>query len=1174
MKKIKTKVLLWGLLAATIPSVVLPVVACSTNVSKNNKSYSFDGQTFNSEEELNKYAHNNLSQQTSTTVANNQFWTLNTNGETTKYSDPYLLKNNIEKNIEPIAAQSSLNNKDVVNNSLGVNGEIPDQIVSRVIQSKQDTKLITVYRGRNNSYFTSETEAKKSYLNNHEGYYFNDLYFSNIEGLKQYIDRNYDTIFTNNPNNKQFKVLQSPNGNVSQPIDPSNQEQAKQQVKEFVKNNYKPVYSIQKENTISYVSDTSPTELAKSLTLNDIDPVFLSRNGQGTYIVDTSKDDGANFYGPYFYNGNADVLKITDKSLWKEVGASDRDVLENNRENLLLQTFFALLINENENIDNDNRTLFEIDSLKEDTKIFNQYMEDNVPNLWEKVLAIKSNFAKGKRYNSLIKIPILYTCIFEELVYNGYPNEILTKVKQYFTKICELYDKSIRTIFPKEIITPELSSDLDVIDKNDGLLSFKSLFGFNSQTFDYSVDINYYFDKLKLNFKNIFKATQIATYAFQNGYKYDGVIPYDRDSLSELLGEKLDASYDTSWKYIWEILSCNDENTILNFYNKNKTNINIAYDEFYSTLGHVVAKTKLFKECLKQDFNDAMEEYKSGKPLSSIKLFAGYNSDKLLRKIGNSFTLFCFFRFVPLINDTNQQHMFSGYETNTRFASLMHDSNQQHSNDTNDYPPFSLGRFAQLNNLFNSLETVVDESSEARNIEKIKKYFSDNKDNQIYLVFMKELLGKFDQGFSTTIFKQAIKLTQQIVNLAKGLAEAIKVVKNMASILKAIPALTVACFIVDIVSFLVDALTPNYEQKSYIYRSGNYEFIWDGGYKQTILYGWVTTGERTIDSMKMLNPIKVTNPRTKDFYYLNGKNYETTQTQQLIEEYARLLSIGRIDSDKIKINYTLNNYSNLNVNVKPVDVFDNIDDLANYVYDYVFTQNKQDKFLADYQMYKFTSGNINTTIPATSNKQDAINKVTSLIKPTYIAMLPKVDQYNYPLTNNDSITNDNSITEYMLPGNSYDFKSGTIIPESSKPVDNKYVIVEPNLELSSNSSNSSLENNVNNPRKELETQFFNSFNVDSKIVFETDTIGVNKFTDLDYQPNNYLIYKASSPYGEVKYFLDKEKAFSWLMSKANINYIENKKEVTMYFYKDKQQMFYSIEDFNRWVRENTKVIGE
>ncbi len=279
MKKIKTKILLWGLLAATIPSVVLPVVACSTNVSKSNKSYSFDGQTFNSEEELNNYAHNNLSQQTSTTVANNQFWTLNTNGETTKYSDPYLLKNNIEKNIEPIAAQSSLNNKDVVNNSLGVNGEIPDQIISRVIQSKQDAKLITVYRGRNNSYFTSETEAKKSYLNNHEGYYFNDLYFSNIEGLKQYIDRNYDTIFTNNPNNKQFKVLQSPNGNVSQPIDPSNQEQAKQQVKEFVKNNYKPVYSIQKENTISYVSDTSPTELAKNLTLNDINPVFLGRNG-------------------------------------------------------------------------------------------------------------------------------------------------------------------------------------------------------------------------------------------------------------------------------------------------------------------------------------------------------------------------------------------------------------------------------------------------------------------------------------------------------------------------------------------------------------------------------------------------------------------------------------------------------------------------------------------------------------------------------------------------------------------------------------------------------------------------------------------------------------------------------------------------------------------------------
>ncbi|BAC44520.1 hypothetical protein D8X55_03380 [Malacoplasma penetrans] len=1155
-KKSLTKVILAtfsGVLSGTI------VVTSSTSfLASNRVTYKFGDREFNNLNELQNYAKSNLTSHTEESL-NNKYWLVNKNGTSQKFSDPYYFKQSISSNIETIPVNSSLNLNEYIKNNTDSLGSTPNTLVGKLLpaENEKSKETTNIYRGRNNKYYFTEEEAKKSYLNVHNAYYFNNIYFPNKESLNAYLLNNYDESNSNfNFKLSQYKSLKSPDGFVSNPLEFSsiaseNQKntQLKNDVNNFVENNAKKIYGFKdaKDNYYNFANGMSENDLFNSLTIDKTDPAaFYSNQGMGSYIVDTSVTDEYNLYGPYFYKGSADILSITDKSLWKEVSSSDRDLLVNTRENQMIGSFFSLLIKDMATSD----SLFGIDELKDQTAQYNSYMSSNYPEIWKNILDTKDILESGKRYNSFYKIPILYTYITEQLALNGASNKALTVTKKYFLQVCELFDKTIRVFLPESIIRPSDKTLDDSTVGDDGLLSISKLFGFKIKNFDYNSDINYYTDKIRLHYKNIITAGTIASFANQNSSNMNGLIKYNSSYFASLV-KYYDYSLVSSYQYIWDIFSCNDKDMINSFYQKYQSIINVTKEEFENITEGYIFRNFLIYNSLRLEFEDQLSVYlKDYSKASSLSFFSGLtNINTLLNKTGNSFPLFSIFK-------------------NLRSFSLNPDSNISHND---------------LTTLFNSLEQTG-----VYNIDQIK--LNNNLTKTSNASLSPSLINSFIWSANKVNAATSTSLERQVFTIAERVSVAIKnfryVINDVAKIketyqkvfdssskfvtiangfLKCVYFLNSATALGGAVTLLLDAFVPSYQPRSYVYESNGVKYIWDGGFKETILFGLVETNRRTIQEMDILKPIKLNEPRSTNFYYLNGRNYNiNVETESYLRAYAKALSDGQVDSEQIKKFYTFSNQKFGSSQTLPNGVYENLSQLQDEVFKSAFI-NFESKYVDSNTVYKYADGK-DFVASSSGNKEAIINSILENIKPTKVSMLPNLDQNNYPIKRDDDL-NDGSINNYVLPGTSYDMKTGKEIPYSSKDKNNlfRYVIIDPNQQQKTG-------NNKTDVDVDAETlllqKFLSSFNVENKTIYKTDTIGNDLFTDFSNQANSFNIFKAKTSVGEVKYFLSQENAFQWLLNNYEYETFVSNQQVVYYSY-NYEEKFYSLDDFYKWVKQNT-----
>lgn len=1173
----KNKIRKWTwkkILSMSLSSIAISsIVSTSLSSCAASESYEFDGKTFGSQKEVENYARSQLTSETTQESTGNDYWLIKNNGVYEKYNDPYYLKQKVSNNIETIPVSSSLNMNGAIDNSTDAIGAVPNTIVGKLLgnnNANSKTQKV-IYRGRNNKYYYSEKEAKQSYLNINNAYFFDGIYFPNKESLNVYLNSNYNESNSSFQfNGTKFKSLKSPNGFTSTALEYSdnseinkNDKKLFSDVNNFVDKNYKNVYGIRdSEGIYEFANTDSWYDLSQKLTVENTDPfVMYSNQGTGSYIVDTDVEDEYNFYGPYFYRGSADILDITNKSLWKEVEPSDRDVLQENRKNNLIQGFFSILIEDNSVGDN----LFGIPQLEKETKDYTNYMISNYPILWKDIIYTKKNLELGKRYNSFLKIPILYTYIIERLVINGADNIALSKTKKYFKSITELYDNVLRATMPKKIISPSDNSVDDSTLGDDGLLSFTKLFGFGVSGFDYNSDIDYYMDKIKIHYKNIFSAASLAVLANQNGSNMNGLIKFYRGVFSSQI-EGYRKDLENEYQYIWDLFSCNTPDKLKEFYNSHSNEINFTLEEFCSLTRAFGLRNWFSYQSLSLNFEDQVKKYLKDKSTkSSLSLLKNIeNLDLLLSKVGTCFELFTTYSVLPYFGGTNDIN-----------------KNEERNLLNSFYKLYTLDPFNMIESRLKANLALVSGAAllyftcflTGLNI--ANQFLNNSVSEKIWSVM--ERGASILDGFNDLVNGSEKIADVMLICVDSGqkfLLSISRATDYFSKLTKFLSFFKVVSFAVEALQFLIDAFVPKYEPKSYIYKTDNVEYVWDGGLKGSMFFGLLEWSESSIDNMKILNPILLNEPRASDFYYLNGKYYNPiTQQDSYLKAFAKAFDNGQVESDYIKLLYSFSNESYKPSDYIPEGLYENKSDLVNHVFEKTFIE-MDTKYTDNQIVYKFANGN--QVVGDRKDPKDVIiSDIMDNIKITKIAMLPNLDQFNYPIKRDDD-KNDGSINTYVLPGNSYDMKSGKIIPYEEKDKENKfrYVIIDPNQQTTQ--GNGSVDLEINSEQK-LMDEFMNSFNVESKVVYENETIGNDYFSDFSYQPTNFNLYKAKNEIGDTKYFMSQQKAFSWLLKNYNFQKIQNFKEVTVYTYinydSGTYKEFYSIDSFLKWVKENTKKVG-
>ena len=201
----------------------LPLIAssCAAKASlENNKQeqeesiYKLEGQIFKSKTALVNYIKENVKVDVEQNDHNEQqkFWTIKVNNNVKKFSSPFLLNQFLLNNVEEIKA--NILPLDANNNYFDSKDDfIPSNLVIPLSRQEdgsfdEQTGLIEVFEGKDDTlYFGNESssfDAKKSWMQFHNAYLFNGVYFQSKEDLEVYL------------NNKFFSDVQGSLANVTQ----------------------------------------------------------------------------------------------------------------------------------------------------------------------------------------------------------------------------------------------------------------------------------------------------------------------------------------------------------------------------------------------------------------------------------------------------------------------------------------------------------------------------------------------------------------------------------------------------------------------------------------------------------------------------------------------------------------------------------------------------------------------------------------------------------------------------------------------------------------------------------------------------------------------------------------------------------------------------------------------
>ncbi|MDE6289270.1 MAG: hypothetical protein K2L64_00730 [Ureaplasma sp.] len=351
MTKKQKKTLLYTLTGVLAPGIILPptIIAVkhiqyNENASRIENAYNnglvFNNRVFNSKDELLQYAMNAVSYTNNVQEIPVKYNIANDPIETS-FKDKVQLDEYINKKISVKSASNSLEYRKNASNQI-IDNDIKYFIDS---ENKEET---TIYRGKNNSYYTDELEAKDTYFQPHSAYFWKNTYFRNKEELKKYLIDNVEELWDSKPKSI---VLKAPNGQKSQRIvlsdfgNPDRVDSVERIIKNFVRVNATTNIVVQEDNgdEMFFTKDTISNFMQNfPITYTRVN----SNDNFGTIITDVLEKDEGRLSGNYYTKSSSTTANFADKRNWNITNSVDRQFQEEYNQLKRFSSFFdtALLL--------------------------------------------------------------------------------------------------------------------------------------------------------------------------------------------------------------------------------------------------------------------------------------------------------------------------------------------------------------------------------------------------------------------------------------------------------------------------------------------------------------------------------------------------------------------------------------------------------------------------------------------------------------------------------------------------------------------------------------------------------------------------------------------------------------------------------------------------------------
>ncbi|MCP4336648.1 MAG: hypothetical protein GY679_02225 [Mycoplasma sp.] len=1130
---------------AVSTAVVVPIAINKTNLAKQKfTNLKLFNKTFHNREELIAYALQ--SSKIFESKNGHAYFSLEDSGEKLFSSDEEL-RRYISNNIEIIQAKNSIKIEDAPTTGSGDIAGVKDILAA----SKSSDRMY--YRGIKDTIFKDRIKAIESYFQYHKVFYYDGITFRNKEELKRYLYTNYDKLKDFEVNSKESTLI-SPDGLISDYMNLQTRE-GRSKGREFIKNTATSLIGFKrKDGGYNYVKredilkETVDNNFSNNLKLSEINAVHIKpNNGNSLWITDSAKTDKGNFYGNYFTNSKSDEIShINDFKKWSETSETlkSSDIKTAQNSNTIgklfamlnkIRAYYDIDINNKEELAKAEKTenIFDIPKYKQilDAKDQPGFDVAKVKLVISQLKQISNTISKGKRYNPLYELPLLYSRVISYANKEGQTlnNKELNFFRKFFKTVANDYQDILESFLPKS----------SLVDKDGSFINIAKLFGINDISYDSNTTPEFQMYELSESPKFV-SAVNFLIEAINNKVANDGARLYQLTRFNNDANITNQDYYSKMWNLLSvKPLELKNKKTksqqIEKFLGKKVTDKQAGIIYKLTEINNELAKANnaLILKSNEQKFKGIFKHYKKTE----------ISEEQIQQKFNNLEDGYKeWFEKIKFILKNKNQNVFK--ENKINIPEFKKELQNIGSKEMFEYELLFKIKNNKKENTMTQLKNLFDENKLDKKMKVLAKILKKSKKTNTWLLKIADSVQSIRSGDTYEI----VKSLSNILGSVGKITSSIPFVGT---------SLQLMAFAGDLAAEIIGKTTKHiYKFKTS--QDNSNPFYWDGGRSTSRLWGLLETVDAGADSMKIIPPQKIIEGIPNEIWIYNGKVYKDTLElrRQALFDYVNgdedaLIQDSDIKNKSIVRGFTYEKVESNTQLKKGLMVKDSREALAHAILPDLNNSNSDSDLLKKIihsSSFSIIGGNKLQIDGKEAKNSPSIKKVwikhlLENIKPTIVVQMPKMQESDYATNINGKevrvkgyYPKEQFVKKfsevYELPGTKY-YEFGQVKTRESNK--NEYLKINMNeLENPKTKEQDFKYLSVENAVDALRTVFIKNVSVKSIYSLEKKFLNTNHFSELK-TPKEFNLFKATGVGKETKYFKTFWDAFKWLTSVDQFN---------------------------------------
>lgn len=510
MKKIN-KFLLTTFASASITMPIFAVIACGPK-NDNFKPVRFNNKTFTSKSELLSYISQNIDKLSDTNGDNKVFSinegkdqkTFGTYQDALDYIGGKIETKTVYLNKDALKSGAKIAPSDFVEKSQTEKYYVFEKWTQ---MTKSNGQGVNVKQHEYTYVSTNATpeeinkarlEAAATYIQIHNGYFFNGIYFANSSELTQYLQLQLEKIHDSSIslsaiqqdliNRGSFKRIFLDNG-TSHNFKANTDLAKDQSFRTWVNQNARPYFVTQNPDNSRaefLLNNSNQSNIAMNIDESKLAGIRIESNGgRVTQVVDMDRSTpNGQIYGGYFVQSAESVDGIKNVHNWNRASQLDQEAISDSNNIQIVKSFIDYILvaqGISSPIELMDKVIIENDETKQTFFKYLGSMNSATGNgsYLQKASEMFSNLAKGSRYSTLDTMIVLHSYLINLMIQDKQSAQEIIKLSKYFSSMTKLLD-TYTTLF----LQPFFSSTKDSIDdvKNFKVNYFENAFHFYDET--------------------------------------------------------------------------------------------------------------------------------------------------------------------------------------------------------------------------------------------------------------------------------------------------------------------------------------------------------------------------------------------------------------------------------------------------------------------------------------------------------------------------------------------------------------------------------------------------------------------------------------------------------------------------------------------------------------------